>query len=132
MNTTYFLNCVAGNVFGSKTTPALPSAYYLGLSATAPNVDGSGVKEPSATSGYTRVEIDGLSAPDNGVISNTKAIVFGESTSSWGVATHYVVYDSKSGGNLLMYGALEAPRTIDASTIVTIKDNCLVLTVFSK
>lgn len=24
MNTTYFLNCVAGNVFGSKADPAIP------------------------------------------------------------------------------------------------------------
>lgn len=46
MNTTYFLNLVSGNVFGSKKTPALPEKYYLGLSSAAPALDGSGVVEP--------------------------------------------------------------------------------------
>ena len=36
MNTTYFLNLVSGNVFGSKKSPAIPEKYYLGLSSTAP------------------------------------------------------------------------------------------------
>ena len=35
MNTTYFLNLVSGNVFGSKKTPAVPEKYYLGLSSAA-------------------------------------------------------------------------------------------------
>ena len=46
MNTTYFLNCVAGNVFGSKADPAIPQHYYVGLSTTEPSIDGSNVSEP--------------------------------------------------------------------------------------
>ena len=41
MNTTYFLNCVAGNVFGSKADPAIPQHYYVGLSTTEPSIDGA-------------------------------------------------------------------------------------------
>lgn len=40
MNTTYFLNLVSGNVFGSKKTPAVPEKCYLGLSSAAPALDG--------------------------------------------------------------------------------------------
>ncbi len=134
MNTTYFLNCVSGNVFGSAKTPALPQKYYLGLSTSAPALDGSNVTEPSASTGYTRVEVTGLSAPQNGVVTNTAPITFNESLSSWGIVTHYVLFDSPTSGagNLLIYGALPAPRTIDASTIVTIKDGCLILSVFNQ
>ena len=32
MNTTYFLNCVAGNLFHTKNNPAIPAEYYIGLS----------------------------------------------------------------------------------------------------
>lgn len=57
MNTTYFLNLVSGNVFGSKKTPALPEKYYLGLSSAVPALDGSGVVEPGEGAGYARVEL---------------------------------------------------------------------------
>lgn len=36
MNTTYFLNCVAGNLFHTKENPAIPAQYYIGLSSTTP------------------------------------------------------------------------------------------------
>lgn len=61
MNTTYFLNLVSGNVFGSQKTPAIPTKYYLGLSSAAPNLDGSGVVEPEEGTGYARVELTSLS-----------------------------------------------------------------------
>lgn len=69
MNTTYFLNQIMGNVFNVKTNPALPQKYYLGVSTTAPSVDGTGATEPTGTgSGYSRIEITGLSTPTNGAI----------------------------------------------------------------
>lgn len=49
MNTTYFLNLAAGNIFQTKTTPAIPTKLYVGLSTTAPNINGTGVNEPDAS-----------------------------------------------------------------------------------
>ena len=127
MNTTYFLNLVSGNVFGSKKTPALPEKYYLG--SAAPALDGSGVVEPGGGAGYARVELTSLSAPVNGVVTNNAAIDFAESTSEWGTMTHFVVYDALTGGNLLMYGELSASRRVEAATIMTIKLGSLNLSV---
>ena len=131
MNTTYYINCVAGNVFGTKSTPALPTAYYIGLSTTSPNVGGSNVTEPSTESGYARVQLVSMSDPVNGVVSNTASIDFNESTASWGTVTHYVIYDSATvgSGNLLMYGELSSPRTVEAATVMTIRNNSLKLSV---
>ena len=129
MNTTYFLNLVSGNVFGSKKTPAVPEKYYLGLSSAAPALDGSGVVEPGDGTGYARVELTSLSAPVNGVVTNNAAIDFAESTSEWGTMTHFVVYDALTGGNLLMYGELSASRRVEAATIMTIKLGSLNLSV---
>lgn len=128
MNTTYFLNCVAGNLFKTKTSPALPTGYYIGLSTTAPAVGGSGVTEPTGK-GYKRIQLTGLSAPTDGVITNTTNIDFDESTGSWGTVTHFVIYDSLTGGNLLMYGELSTPRVIENATIMTIKNGFLKLSV---
>ncbi len=130
MNTTYFLNLVAGNVFRTKTSPAIPTVYYLGLSKTAPNMSGGNVSEPSG-GGYARIKLTGLSAPSNGVVTNTKAIDFAESTASWGTVTHFVVYDAMTGGNLLMYGSLTTSRSVETATIMTIKAGALTLSVIN-
>ena len=117
MNTNYFLNCVAGNVFGTKTDPAIPTTYYIGLSTTTPNTNGSGVDEPSTDAGYARVQLTTLSEPLDGVVTNSQAI------------THFVIYDSPTvdSGNLLMYGELSTPRSVETATIMTIKEGYLKL-----
>lgn len=129
MNTNYFLNCVAGNVFGTKTDPAIPTTYYIGLSTTTPNTNGSGVDEPSTDAGYARVQLTTLSEPLDGVVTNSQAINFNESTASWGTITHFVIYDSPTvdSGNLLMYSELSTPRSVETATIMTIKEGYLKL-----
>lgn len=127
MNTTYFLNQVMGNLFHTKEDPGLPKRYYMGLSATEPGVDGSGVTEPTGN-GYARVLLNGLlSAPVKGVIKNSGAISFNESIGNWGVVTHYVVYDAAAGGNLLFFGDLSLSRNVEQNTVITVKTGELVI-----
>lgn len=128
MTSTYFLNCIMGNVFRTKLTPNLPTTVYLGLSSTEPSVDGSGVTEPSSVDGYERVALSSLSEPENGVIQNESEISFPESTANWGTMTHFVIYDAKTDGNLLMYENLSQSRNVEAATIVMVKTGSLKLT----
>lgn len=125
MNTTHFLNRVAGNLFRTETDPAIPTEYYIGLSTTEPTMSGTNVSEPSTSSGYGRVLLDNLSTPVNGVVTNTANINFEESTASWGTVTHFVIYDAEINGNLLMYGALSTPRVVEAATVMTIRQDYL-------
>lgn len=132
MNTTYFKNIIMGNIFKTATGTALPANYYIGLSSTAPDASGSGVTEPSTVgTAYARVRLSSLSAPNNGVITNTGEISFPESTANWfpasAPAIYYVIYDAQSGGNLLMYNQLTNSRIIETNTIATIKSNSLYL-----
>ncbi len=124
MTTTYFLNAIMGNVFHSKTDPALPSSMYVGLSTTAPGLDGSNVTEPQ-TGGYARVEISNLSEPVDGEIYNQDSIEFPEATEDWGTVTHYVVFDSMSSGNLLMYEEFPSGRLIQAESQARFKPQSL-------
>ena len=128
MNTTYFLNQIMGNVFKTKTSPALPAEYYIGLSSTTPNLAGTNVTEPLTTSGYNRIKLTSLGSPINGEITNSAAISFDESTAPWGTMTHFVVFDALTGGNLLMYDKLSTSRNVETATIVTIKKGSLKLT----
>lgn len=128
MTSTYFLNCIMGNVFMTKLSPTLPKKVYLGLSSTAPQVDGTGVSEPLASAGYHRVELTNLSEPVNGVVSNDGAIQFDESSASWGTITHFVLFDSPTDGNLLMFNQLSQSRSVETATIVMVKTGSLKLT----
>lgn len=132
MTTTYFKNVIMGNVFRTRTTPSLPAAYYIGLSRTAPNVGGGNVTEPSTTgTGYARVRLDSnnMSLPESGIIKNKVPVSFPEAQADWfpsaTPATHYVIYDSATGGNLLMYNKLASNRIIEANTVATIRTNSL-------
>ena len=131
MNTTYFLQLVAGNIFHSKPTPSVPTIYYIGLSKTEPNIQGTHVTEPSG-GGYARVAIRGsdLTEPTtSGRITNINTIVFPEATGSWGTVTHYVIYDAAAGGHLLMYGALMEPCAVSNGADVAFRVGALTLTV---
>lgn len=131
MNTTYFKNCVAGNLFRTKTNPGLPTEYYAGLSSTPPQADGTGVTEPSSGAGYARVKLESLSAPENGTVKNAEAVTFPESTAAWGTIPYLVIYDASAAGqgNLLMFEELDVSRTIEKGTILTFKENSLTLSV---
>lgn len=128
MTSTYFLNCIMGNVFQTKLSPGLPSKVYLGLSSSAPDVDGSGATEPLVSAGYSRVELNSLDVPTNGVITNKSEISFPESSASWGTVTHFVLYDAPVNGNLLMFNVLSQARSIEQATIVMVKAGSLKLT----
>lgn len=128
MTSTYFLNSIMGNVFKTQTSPGLPDKVYLGLSSSAPSVDGSGVTEPLTSAGYARVELNSLGVPANGVISNTAEISFPESSASWGTVTHFALFDAPTNGNLLMFNSLTQARSVEAATIVMVKTGSLKLT----
>ena len=129
MNTTYFLDLVAGNVFRTKEVPPIPSSFYVGLSSTEPNLDGTGVTEPPASAGYARVELTVMSEPTSGAITNDQSIDFDESTADWGTMSHYTIFDSQEEGNLLMFGNLSAVRTVEKDTIMTLKPGSLNLSI---
>ena len=128
MTSTYFLNCIMGNVFQTKLSPGLPSKVYLGLSSSAPDVDGSGATEPLASAGYSRVELNSLDVPTHGVLTNKSEISFPESSASWGTVTHFVLYDAPVNGNLLMFNVLSQARSVEQATIVMVKAGSLKLT----
>ncbi len=137
MNTTYFLNLVAGNVFKTKTSPAIPTNYYIGLSTTTPSNTSSGISgvtEPPTSSGYSRIQLSSLSSPVNGVITNSADINWPESTANWGTITHYVVFDNatRASGNTLFYAPLSTSRTVEAGTIMSIRSGALNITVTNK
>lgn len=125
MITTYFLSSIAEDICKHQRTQVVPYVYYLGLSTTTPNLDGTGVTEIAADTGYARVAILNdenifANADEGGKVKNHTAVYFPESIKPWEGITHYVVFDSPTDGNLLMYGALNETMDVPIKTIISI------------
>lgn len=86
---------------------------YFSLSTTTPNRDGTNFTEPPGT--WTR---DSQQAPAETIESpeiikkyNASTISFPTATVQY-TATHWGVFDSSTGGNLVYYGELDTPATV--------------------
>jgi hypothetical protein len=127
MNTTYWLNKVMQTMYTDNTD------FYLGLSSTLPNADGSGVTEPPSGRNYGRVHVTGFTEPSGGVVRNTSALEFPKSSGVWfeptSRAKYWVLFDGNtSKANVLSSGLLDEEKTIESNTTVTIAANTLSVT----
>ena len=94
-----------------------PPTYYVGLSSTQVNEDGSGVTEPSS-GGYARVAIPNTTVGftfSGGQITNGTQIAFPTATASWGQQVEIEFFDQSSGGTVKMRGSLSPVQTIDTN-----------------
>jgi len=119
----YLENKLVDHIFrtGAFTKPA---ALYIALLTGAPSDAGGGTEV--AGGGYARVNLapsdtnwkatqggtSGASSGTSGVTANAATITFPAPSANWGTVTHFAIYDASSGGNLLVWDALTAPRTI--------------------
>ncbi len=121
-NTYYSENKILDQLFGATSIVAsVPATWYVGLSTTTPNEGGTGSTEPAAGA-YARVAVTNnktnFGTASNGVLTNSTAISFPESTASWGTITHIVFYDALTGGNIWYWEALPTSRAVAANTTV--------------
>lgn len=112
--TTTEAHIILNNRFGLVAVTTV-ATYHVGLSKTAPAVDGTGVTEPVG-GGYARVPFTNNTAnwpaAANRTKSNGAAVVFATATADWGTITHFVLYDAASGGTLRAYGPLDTPQAV--------------------
>ncbi len=107
----YLEDRVLDHIFGKAGYT--PPTIYVALSTADPLDDGSGLSEPSGD-GYSRAQTSAAdwSAACSGTTENAGAVTFNEATGEWGSITHFALMDAASGGNMLIYGALDVSRSI--------------------
>ncbi len=103
-----------------------PSAVYLGLAVGDFTDTGTGQAELSG-GGYARTEATFGSAA-SGQITNSAAIEFPEATNSLGTVSHWGLFDAATGGNMLLNGAFDSAKLIEAQDILRISAGSLTLT----
>jgi len=103
------------------------AAAYVALYTAAPSDAGGGTEVSGGS--YAR-ELAGLSAPSpSGVTSNAADITFTTATGDWGTITHVGLLDALTGGNLLMWSALDASKTVSSGDTFKINAGDLDVTI---
>lgn len=97
-----------------------PATLHLALFTGIPNVNGTGPEVAGA--GYGRLAVTNnntnFPAAASGLKTNGVLLTMASPLGSWGVVTHFGWYDASTAGNLLRFGQLTVPKTIDSGDIV--------------
>lgn len=94
-----------------------PSVLAVALFTAAPSDAGGGTEVSGGS--YARVQRDPSDANwtaaslTDGLTDNAAALTFPTPTANWGVITHFAIFDATSGGNMLLWGALTIPKTVN-------------------
>lgn len=121
---------------GQTFTP--PTSTYVALFTASPSDTGGGTEVTGGT--YARVPVTSaltswagtqaaasttVSSGTSGTTTNNADITFPTPSASWGTVTSYGLFDALSGGNLLIYGALDISKTINSGDVVKFPLNTL-------
>lgn len=123
---------------GRAQTFTPPANLYVALFTSSGGLENNTAGEQTEVSGgsYARQHLDGSAnyfvaiAPGaaDGATSNFADIVWPTATGDWGNVTHVAIMDSGSSGNVLIWGALTSPKTIETGDQFKISANNLTLT----
>ena len=125
MFTDYFENKLIDWIYRGQTY-AIPSTWYIGLLTAAPTdsttgteVSGGSYARVAATrslakwAGTQGAGTTAASSGTSGTTSNNEVFAFPVPSGNWGVVTHVGIWDSLTGGNLCIFGALTVPKTVN-------------------
>lgn len=105
-----------------------PANVHVALLTAAPSDSGGGTEVSGGN--YSRVQVASslanwagtqsagsttASSGTGGITSNNVTITFPAPSALWGLCTHFALYDAASSGNLLYWGPLTVPKTVNAS-----------------
>lgn len=112
---------LADNIINTKIKATTTT---IGLFKSDPGRDDTGIEVDAPS--YTRMPIT-FDDVNNGTVRNDTDITFPQATESWGIITHYAIYDI--GNNLLYADKLLYNDEIVAGRIITIPSQQLQLQV---
>lgn len=122
--TDFLENALADHLFRT-TTYTRPTVLGHALFTAAPGEAGGGTEVTGGS--YARVDLpplntnynatqggtSGASSGSSGLIDNALVITFPAPTANWGTVVSWALFDATSAGNMLIYAALAANKTIN-------------------
>ena len=114
----YLENAVLNHVL-TATAYTQPTTRFIGLfrnqsGNAAANLEAGTLTDEVSTSGsaYIRKAVT-FAAASGGTSATNATVTFDAATANWGTITHVAVMDAVSGGNVLFWGAVTTPKTIE-------------------
>jgi hypothetical protein len=91
------------------------ATLYAALFTAAPGETGGGTEVSGGSYARQLMAISAASSDGGGVTtaSNSSEVLFPEAGASWGTITHMALFDAASSGNMIWYGELTSPRTVN-------------------
>lgn len=127
----YLENKIIDEIFRAQAFSA-PAGLYIGLLTAAPSDTGGGTEvsgngyarqnlAPSLTNwaGTQSAGSTTASSGTSGTTSNNSTVSFPTPTASWGTVVSFGIYDASTSGNLLFYGSLTIPKTINQGDTIS-------------
>ena len=120
----YTENKLIDHLFRATSFTA-PAALHVALFTAAPSDSGGGTEVTGGS--YARAALapsvsnwkstngttSGASSGTGGQTSNAVAITFPAPTANWGTVSHFAIFDASTAGNMLVWAALTASKTIN-------------------
>ena len=129
----YLENAVLDHVLGEGARNLTsPATLYVGLftdsGSTAANLEAGTLTDEVSGNGYDRKTVD-FDAASGGSTQNSATVTFDPASGgNWGEITHVAVLDAASAGNVLFYGAVTTPKTIEDGDTFQISTGNLTIT----
>lgn len=111
---TYLDNKILAHVFNG-TVYNTPAKYWALFTSSTGLTDNSSVRNEVTGEGYARVKADNsaFTTPSAGEVKNVNNIEFPVAISNWGRVTHVALMDAATAGNVLAWGVIRNPSTLD-------------------
>lgn len=114
----------------------LQNSYWLALFTTGSDTPlrtnslGTAGEVSSAGTGYARVPIGGagplvFTQSTDASSKASDVVLWPTAEASWGIVTYVAAMDAATEGNVVIYGALQSPKTVDAGDTFRIPSNSL-------
>lgn len=119
-----------------QATYTQPSGLWIGLfkstvdgATTLANLEAGTISDEVSGGDYARKTVSFAAANSTtGVAATSATITFNEATANWGDITHVAIMDAATGGNVLFYGAVTTPKTIEIGDTFQITTGSLTIT----
>jgi hypothetical protein len=111
----YLENKVLDHVLRYPTAPYTgATTLHLGLftANTGDALENGTLTYEVSGNGYTRKAAT-FAAASGGTSATNATVTFDAATGNWGTITHVAVMDASTGGNVLFWGAVTTPKTIE-------------------
>ena len=129
--TIFSRNKILDNMYGSVSYSP-PSSWFVSLSTTPISSSGSNLNEPTGAN-YSRVEVvnskGNFTMAASGSLVNSSAIVFPQSSGSWGTITSIALMDSVSSGSCWFFTDLSSPRVVQDLSVISFSASAIIFSV---